>query len=129
MHRCETRTTEEGDTKEEMEHLRGFLRVWLSIPGLEKDHRQHKREEQDQRRTKNKDYTSQVVIPYVEGVSERVHRVKKKYGVVTAVRSHTTLMGPSGTSTMYGQQNRVSWCTRYHARTVVPGTLERPEDY
>ena len=59
-----------------------------------KGHRQHKREEQDQRRTKNKDYRSQVVIPYMEGVSERVHRVMKKYGVVTAVRSLTTLRRP-----------------------------------
>ena len=30
-------------------------------------------------------------IPYVEGVSERVHRVLKKYGVATAMRPHTTL--------------------------------------
>ncbi|KAK2157858.1 hypothetical protein NP493_1847g00032 [Ridgeia piscesae] len=37
------------------------------------------------------DYRSQVDIPYVEGVSERVHRVMKKYGVATAVRPHTTL--------------------------------------
>ena len=30
-------------------------------------------------------------IPYVEGVSERVHRVMKKYGVATAMRPYTTL--------------------------------------
>ena len=32
-----------------------------------------------------------LVIPYVEGVSERVHRVLKKYGVATTMRPHTTL--------------------------------------
>ena len=42
-------------------------------------------------RTRNKDYRSQVVIPCVEGVGERVHWVMKKYGVVTAMRPHTTL--------------------------------------
>ena len=65
--------------------------MWLSILGLEKSPRQRKREEKTNSRTKNKDYRSQVVFPYVEGVSERVHRVMKKYGVATVIRPHTTL--------------------------------------
>ena len=32
-----------------------------------------------------------MVFPYVEGVSERVHRVMRKYGIVTATHPHTTL--------------------------------------
>ena len=32
-----------------------------------------------------------MVFPYVEGVSERVHRVMKKYGAAIAMRPHTTL--------------------------------------
>ena len=34
---------------------------------------------------------SHVVIPYVEGVSERIYRVIGKSGVATAMRPHTTL--------------------------------------
>ena len=61
----------------------------LSIVGLEKGPRQHKREKKTNNRTKNKDYKRPVVIPYVEGVSEREHRVLKKYGVLTAMCPHT----------------------------------------
>ncbi len=32
-----------------------------------------------------------MVIPYIEGVSERVDRVLKKHGVASAMRPHTTL--------------------------------------
>ena len=43
------------------------------------------------KKTNDRNYRSQVVIPYVEGVSERVHRVLKKYGVATTMHLHTTL--------------------------------------
>ena len=46
---------------------------------------ENKQEKQD------KNYRNQVVIPYVEGVSERVDQVLKKYGVFTATRPHITL--------------------------------------
>ena len=32
-----------------------------------------------------------MVIPYVEGVRERVHRAMRKYAVATAMRPHTTV--------------------------------------
>ena len=92
MNRCETITTEEGDKKEEMEPVRGAFRVCVYPSwALKKVPDNTKEKKKTDSRTKNKDYTSQVVIPYVEGVSERVHRVMKKYGVVTATRPHTTL--------------------------------------
>ena len=57
--------------------------MWLSSLGLEKG-KNAKEKKKTNSRTKNKDYRSQMVIPYVEGVSERVHRVKK-CGVATAM--------------------------------------------
>ena len=90
--RCETITTEEEDKKEEIKHLRGALRVsGCPSSALRKipDNAQEKKKTNC--RTKNKDYRGQVVIPYVEGVQERVHRVMKKYGAATATRPHTTL--------------------------------------
>ena len=56
------------------------------------DNSNGKQEEQEtDKRKKDKNYRSQAVIPYVEGISERVDRVLKKYGVATAMRPHTTL--------------------------------------
>ena len=61
-----------------MKHQRGALRVC----GLKKvtDNTNEKKEINS--RTKNKDSRSQVVIPYVEGVSERVHRIMKRYCII-----------------------------------------------
>ena len=41
--------------------------------------------------TQDKQYKGQVVIPYIEGVTERIDRVMKKYGVATAMKPHSTL--------------------------------------
>ncbi len=38
-----------------------------------------------------KQYKGQVVLPYIEGVMEKIDRVMKKYGIATAMRPHTTL--------------------------------------
>ena len=74
-----------------MKHLRGALRV-CGYPSwaLEKAPGNAKGKIKTNSRTTNKDYTSQAVIPYVERVSERIHRVMKKCGVATAMRPHTT---------------------------------------
>ena len=85
MHRCESITSEEGDKKEEVEHLRGALRV-CGYPSWALN-----KKKKNKIKTNDINYRSQVVIPYVEGVSEKVHRVLKKYGVATAIRPHTTL--------------------------------------
>ena len=91
MHRCETITSEEGEKKEEVEHLREALRVcgypsWALNKGTYSC-----KKKKNKKKTNDRNYRSQVVIPYVEGVSERVQRVLKKYGVATSMRPHTTL--------------------------------------
>ena len=90
--RCETITTKKGDKKEEIEHLRGALRV-CDYPSwaLKKRSQTTENRKKTDSRTKNKDYRNQVVIPFVEGVSERVHRVAKMYRVATAMHPHNTL--------------------------------------
>ena len=44
-----------------------------------------------QTRKKDKNDRNQVIIPYVEGVSVRVDRALKKYGVTTAMLPHSKL--------------------------------------
>ena len=61
----------------------------LSVLGLENVTENKKKKQQT--RKKDKNYRNQVVIPYVECVSEWVDRVLKKHGVTTAMRPHTTL--------------------------------------
>ena len=90
MNRCETITSEEGDKKEEVEHLRGALRV-CGYPSWALNKVNDSNKKKNNKKTNDRNYRSQVIIPYVEGVSERVHRVLKKYGVTTAMRPHTTL--------------------------------------
>ena len=91
MHRCETITSEEGDKKEEVEHLREALRVCGYPSWALNKVTDSCKKKKNKKKTNDRNYRSQVVIPYVEGVSERVHRVLKKYGVATAMLPHTTL--------------------------------------
>ena len=91
MHRCETTTSEEGDKKEEVEHLRGALRVGGYPSWALNKVTDSCKKKKNKKKTNDRNYRSQVVIPYVEGVSERVHRVLKKYGVATAMRPHIIL--------------------------------------
>ena len=91
MHRCETITSEEGYKKEEVEHLREALRVCGYPSWALNKVTDSCKKKKNKKKTNDRNYRSQVVIPYVEGVSERVHRVLKKYGVATAMRPHTTL--------------------------------------
>ena len=63
----------------------------LSVLGLDKNVMNNKKSKKTDTRRKDKNYRSQVVIPYVQGVSERVDRVLNKYGVATARRPPTTI--------------------------------------
>ena len=89
MNRCETITSEEGDKKEEVEHLRGSLRVCGYPSWALNKVTDSSKKKKNNNKTNDRNYRSQVVIPYVEGVSERIHRVLKKYGVATAMRLYT----------------------------------------
>ena len=91
MSRCETITSEEGDKKEEVEHLREALRVCGYPSWALNKVTDSCKKKKNKKKTNDRNYRRQVVIPYVWGVSERVHRVLKKYGVATAMRPHTTL--------------------------------------
>ncbi len=92
LNRCEAITSEEGDKKEEEDHLRAALGACGYPPwALKKAAEGKKREKEDKGKNPEKKFKSQVVIPYVEGVSERVDRVLKKYDIATAMRPHTTL--------------------------------------
>ena len=70
-----------------------FLRLYSRAPSVwafEKvtDNKKRKKNRQEEKDT---NYRSQVIIPYVEGVSERVDWVLKKYSVATALHPHITL--------------------------------------
>ena len=52
---------------------------------------ENKKRKTGDKRKKDKNYRSQVVILYIVGFSERVDRVLKKHVVVTVMRPHTTL--------------------------------------
>ncbi len=67
MNRCETITSEEGDKKEEMEHLRGALRVCGYPSWALKKVTDSSKRKKTNKKTKDKNYRSQVVIPYIEG--------------------------------------------------------------
>ena len=77
----------------EKEHLQSALShcgypSW-AIKKVEKKQKQKgKKKKKD---TQDKQYKGQVVIPYIEGVTERIDRVMKKYGVATAMKPHSTL--------------------------------------
>ena len=64
----------------------------LSVLGLDRKVTNNKKQEDIHQskktytRRKDKNYRSHVVILYVEGISERVNRVLKKYGVATSKR-------------------------------------------
>ena len=70
MHRCETITSEEGDKKEEMEHLREALRVCGYPSWALNKVTDSCKKKKNKKKTNDRNYRSQVVIPYVEGVSE-----------------------------------------------------------
>ena len=62
----------------------------LSSLGLKEGRRI--REEQESKKEKSeKQFKGQVVLPYVEGVTEKIDRVMKKHDIATAMRPHTTL--------------------------------------
>ena len=109
MNRSETTTTEEGDKKEEMEHLRGggqegrdgtpersLKSAWLSILGLQKGDRQHKTDEKDRQWDQEQRLQESSGYPTCGGslgkrtLTLTLHRLMKKYGVATAML-YTTL--------------------------------------
>ena len=129
MIRRETITSEEGDKKEEVEHLRGALRV-CGYPSWALNKVTYSTKKKKKKKKNDRNYRSQVVIPYVEGVSERVHRVLKKYGVATAMRPLTALrrllVQPKDTVKLEEQGELVY---QIPCKNCMLSTLGRQEDY
>ena len=78
MNRWETITSEEGDKKEEVEDLRGSLRVCGFPSWALNKVTDSSKKKKNNNKINDINYRSQVVIPDVEGVSERVHQVLHK---------------------------------------------------
>ena len=70
MHRCETITSEEGDKKEEVEHLREALRVCGYPSWALNKVTDSCKKKKNKKKTNDRNYRSQVVIPHVESQRE-----------------------------------------------------------
>ena len=88
--------SEQEDQMKEEEHIRQALArcgypKW-AIDKVKKQMEEKQQQKVTQKRTsRQKDKKSNVVIPYVEGLSERYSMVMKKHDVSTCVRPHTTI--------------------------------------
>ncbi|XP_072014982.1 uncharacterized protein [Amphiura filiformis] len=87
--------TEDQDKVEEEKHIKDALqKCGYPAWSVEKVKNQMAKPKPVKKRTKKSDATKSkglVVIPYVEGVSERISRVFKSYNIATAMKPHCTL--------------------------------------
>ncbi|XP_072048491.1 uncharacterized protein [Amphiura filiformis] len=87
--------TEDQDKVEEEKHIKDALqKCGYPAWSVEKVENQIAKPKPVKERTKKSDATKSkglVVIPYVEGVSERISRVFKSYNIATAMKPHCTL--------------------------------------
>ena len=96
LYRNDSIVTEEEDRKLEKDHIRKALSVcgypeW-TINKVKKDRsRPRPNPVTSKNSTKTGKFKGLAVIPYVEGLSERVARVFRKYGISTAMKPHRTL--------------------------------------
>ena len=85
----------EEDKESERKHLETALRHCGYPPwALKKveDKEKIKKNEKKKKNEEEKQFKCQVVLPYVEGVTERIDRImKKKFGIATAMKPHSTL--------------------------------------
>ncbi|XP_072039550.1 uncharacterized protein [Amphiura filiformis] len=87
--------TEEEDKQQEEEHIKHALNQ-CGYPNWTIEKVKHQIRDKTKAKKKVKDKNTQrskgmVVIPYVQGVSERLQRVFKKHNIQTAMRPHNTL--------------------------------------
>ena len=91
LNRCETITSEKEDREKEKEHLKAALQqcgypAWSMIENKSEKVTDKKKKKTEQQRVKG-----QVVVPYIQGTTEKITRILKRYGITTAVRPCTTL--------------------------------------
>jgi len=70
---------------------RGYPDWTMKRVKLDMEVQKEKATKKEKPKPKSVDHKTSVVIPYVEGVSEAVARVYKRYGIITAMRPHTTI--------------------------------------
>jgi len=89
--------TEEQDRQAEEAHIQEALSrccypKWtMKRVKLDMEVQQENAKKKKKPKPKSVDHKTSVVIPYVEGVSEAVARVYKRYGISMAMRPHTTI--------------------------------------
>ena len=92
LDRCNSVVTEEADKEKEIAHIEQALKqcgypAWSFKKA--KDQREHHKTKEKGQKTENS--KAMVVIPYVQGVSEKVNSLFRQYNITTAIRPHTTL--------------------------------------
>jgi len=97
--RCNRIVTEDGDKQEEEDHIKGALAQcgypdWC-VKRVKQEMSRPKRNKQKDKETQGKeggaDRRVMAVVPYVQGVSEAVARVYRRYGVSAAMRPFQTI--------------------------------------
>jgi len=95
LDRKDSIVTEEADRKKEEEHITKALRncgypAWTikRVQHQIENKKQHKSEKVKEDREKSK---GMVVLPYIQGATEKVQRVMKQHNISTAVKPHMTL--------------------------------------
>ena len=92
MNRCQVISSEEADKEKETLHLKNALKrcgypAWM----LKEDVAPKGKDKPREKRTDQGKFIGQVVVPYVQGTTEKIIRVLKKHKVSTAVRPYNTL--------------------------------------
>ena len=92
MNRCDTIVTEEEDREKEKEHVCKALAGCGYPPwALKKDQQKVERRKSAKKKNLSEQKRGLVVIPYVQGISEKVERTLKKYNITTAMKPYLTL--------------------------------------
>ena len=89
-HRCETITSEPEDCRKEKAHLNSALEKCGYPKWILKEEKQDQQKKKGKKKEKE-NMKGQVVLPYVQGVTEKLTRILKKHKISTAVKPHSTL--------------------------------------
>ncbi|XP_072017028.1 uncharacterized protein [Amphiura filiformis] len=94
--------TEDEDKEREDDHIKGALQKcgypdW-SIKKVKDQMAKPKSKKERKKKDDSNKSKGLVVVPYVEGVSERISRVFKTYNIATAMKPHCTLLQSLSTS-------------------------------
>ena len=96
MNRCEELVTEEEDKEEERGTIMKALEVcgyprWTVMNVKKEMEKKEQKKKGNSKRENDTKTKGMVVLPYVCGASEKLARIFKKRGIVTAMKPHSTL--------------------------------------